>query len=484
MTGRFVAPLAGLPIEIAGRRVTTDATGSFSLAGTFSGPVHLKLIYEAPVTSSGVTTNLQIMNDIKNTRTEERDVATTSVGVLSSAGVVEISSLDCELFRIGRQLLNDYHGVRFASPPAGKLRLQRWNEIRVATHTYYDYINVSPDWQDLANTPAWRESTLFHEFGHSIRHVADGTQSHWEWDNFRWAYARSHDGDEIFNTQYAFNEGWADYWERARPAAKAAYVTPHPAGFLHWNEHQIGNRLFDLARAADVGDRVMLEVLESNPGTIHSLFDFESRLAARLHRPAPAAPPSCPPGYHDDGATCRSGGEVIPKSSYGRGAGTAPSDCGAGNENWGGLCYPACREGFRGVGTMCWEFCPPGYTDDGLTCRRDASIVTSDNSRCNDWDKCGLTFDRGCSVCPAGYQNDGCFCRVDADIFGKSGYDRGVGRLPSICPAGQEMSGLLCYPTCSAGFAGSGPVCWGSCPTGFVDDGALCRRPLSILVKY
>lgn len=475
-------PLGGLPIEIAGRRATTADDGRFSIAGLAPAGATVRVTYEAPIASSGVSSRLQIMDELKNTRGESKTLASGRAGF--DLGTIELSSLDCELWRLGRATLTDYHAVKGASPPAGKLRIQRWSEIRPATHAFYDYINIAPDWLDTYPTAQGREETMFHEFGHSIRHVADGDEAHWNWDNFRWAYARVHRGDEIFNTQYAFNEGWANYWERARKHPATAFSNPWPSGFDHWNESAIGNRLFADSQLPGASDRVMLEVLEQNPGTIHSLHEFELALFKRLGRAAPATPPACPPLYTDDGATCRRGGQVIAKPSYGRGVGTTPTSCGTGRELDAGLCYANCADGYDGVGPVCWQQCPAGYHDDGAFCRRDGSIISSNNSACPWWDACGLTTNRGCSTCPDGYQNDGCTCRIDPHIFAKASYGRGVGEVPTACAGGMQYDAGLCYTPCRSGYNGVGPVCWGTCPAGYEDDGATCRRPLSILVKY
>jgi hypothetical protein len=104
-------------------------------------------------------------------------------------------------------------------------------------------------------------------------------------------------------------------------------------------------------------------------------------------------------------------------------------DCGAGADKSGAFCYPACRPGFSGVGPVCWGACPAGYANDGATCRRDVSIIGANNDRCPVYDKCGLTFSKGCSTCPPGYKNDGCTCRRDVSIVARASYGRGAGFL-------------------------------------------------------
>ena len=43
------------------------------------------------------------------------------------------------------------------------------------------------------------------------------------------------------------------------------------------------------------------------------------------------------------------------KTSYGRGPGKPISTCRDGLEESGLLCYPPCKEGYKGEGPVCWE---------------------------------------------------------------------------------------------------------------------------------
>ena len=137
---------------------------------------------------------------------------------------------------------------------------------------------------------------------------------------------------------------------------------------------------------------------------------------------------------------------------------TVLTTCRQGLEKDGALCYPQCRAGYNGVGPVCWQVCPAGYADDGALCRRNAMIIGANNSACPWYDKCGLTFARGCSQCPFGYANDGCTCRIDVHIFAKDTYGRGVGESLQ-CAAGQERIVALCYKACPSGFHATGITC-------------------------
>ena len=133
---------------------------------------------------------------------------------------------------------------------------------------------------------------------------------------------------------------------------------------------------------------------------------------------------NCPVGYTDDGALCRLDAHIFAKASYGRGGGTGLV-CATNQEAQGGLCYPRCIASHYGVGPVCWQRCPAGYADHGATCFRHIF-----------------------------------------DFFGKNTYGRGAGGPVSVCPAGLERNGALCYPRCAAGLVGNGPVSFQRCPAG------------------
>lgn len=146
---------------------------------------------------------------------------------------------------------------------------------------------------------------------------------------------------------------------------------------------------------------------------------------------------------------------------YERGVGSV-LQCPIGKELVRGLCYTPCRDGYAAplaFPSVCTRTCPSDYRDDGLTCFRDAKIISSDHDSCPAYDVCGIALAKGCSSCPSGYANDGCTCRRDPKMITKSRYDRGTGTIPFSCPAGTERDGLLCYPVCKSGFDGVGPLC-------------------------
>lgn len=125
------------------------------------------------------------------------------------------------------------------------------------------------------NANCWRPS--FHEFGHAVRHSYDGDQSHWDWDDTRFIYARVHHCDEKESSPssdvlkgFAFNEGWAHFWQN-----NVWCGTP---GFDDMEvEGNVANALNNLSLALPHQKWDMIKVLKANPGTIHSFQEFKEK---------------------------------------------------------------------------------------------------------------------------------------------------------------------------------------------------------------
>lgn len=198
------------------------------------------------------------------------------------------------------------------------------------------------------------------------------------------------------------------------------------------------------------------------------------------------------------------------KQSYGRGVGKVLTDCPAGKEKIGALCYTPCKSGYSRQGTFdCQQECKPGWRDDGLFCRRaeygrGAGYPWIFGDPLNDsgmFSRCERDHGRGnCEKsglvvypkCAPGYSAFGCcICRPAVPNCAQEGYNPGGVDLscpvkielgdptPLICESGLEKDGALCYPYCSEGFNGIGPVCWQLCDTDQFDCAAGCAANVS-----
>lgn len=246
------------------------------------------------------------------------------------------------------------------------------------------------------------------------------------------------------------------------------------------------------------------------------LFQFGEKCPEGMYQETPGGLcfPKCPDGYTSDGAfLCykqypdfQNNGMLHTLTSVTKNilldTGTIPGTCPPGYENDGGLCYPSCRGGFRGVGPMCWqdtvgigagtpvepEPCPAGYNADSLlTC---STPVVSSTNPCPEgtwdvggtcWGKKNLYIDRlegggNCRTwCDTNWDSsDGGLChtrcdpiRIVTDIRQVDEIrvelkDRGlrttggasIGRLNNggVCPGNKQRIDGLCYDSCPDGF--------------------------------
>jgi hypothetical protein len=176
------------------------------------------------------------------------------------------------------------------------------------------------------------------------------------------------------------------------------------------------------------------------------------------------------------------------KDSYGRGVGTIPGACAAGQEKVGLLCYNTCPAGMKRAGVDCHSVCPDGMRDDGLFCRkaeygRGAGYAIWDKKKCEK--KHGSCEKNGALYypkCRAGFKNVGCcICRPDKPDCGKLGLKAGidlscakkieVGKVHGAGCGNKQKDAGLCYNSCRSGYNGVGPVCWGQVPKGWVACG-------------
>jgi hypothetical protein len=110
------------------------------------------------------------------------------------------------------------------------------------------------------------------------------------------------------------------------------------------------------------------------------------------------------------------------------------------------LCYPSCKDGYKGAATMCVPGCPAGFRDDGLYCAKPKS------------------YGRG-----AGYPwkfGDG---TNDKGMFRRCEKAHGKGKC--------QKNGAIVYPKCKRNFhAVDCCVCSPDCPSGTTDIGVSCQK--------
>ncbi len=293
-----VRPLEGIRVELVdsdcdGSQICDDVMGmstagvggTFKVTGSGGDPfggkpdVYLRFVYND---DQGV----RLTDELDHTRsfsTPEHDHDNVGSGVIdfgawtTGVGAASGEGTRCGVWRATRAAYHGYANEVGAEAPAGHLDVLYWSAIWAGT----PWTNT-----DTIHWPIHYETGAApHEFGHSIRHAADGDGAHFTNDVTRFRYARTHSacaadanaqsGESRDSVRgFGFNEGWAEYWEGATGGC--------PGTADDAIEGDIARALRALQTSSSLSRRDMVRVLIDNPGAIHNLDEFKSAMASRL----------------------------------------------------------------------------------------------------------------------------------------------------------------------------------------------------------
>jgi hypothetical protein len=126
---------------------------------------------------------------------------------------------------------------------------------------------------------------LDHEFGHRLRHTADGGETHFNWDATRFRYARNHSSTDKTNEGFAFNEGWAIYhkWaiNRDAPTSADGKVTRSADTGDDEVEGDVSDHLKALHNACGGLRALWGAMRDAGPDKFHSIDEYRSVFLAR-----------------------------------------------------------------------------------------------------------------------------------------------------------------------------------------------------------
>ena len=183
------------------------------------------------------------------------------------------------VWRAGCKEWDDYVKIMGGEiPPSGRFDIEYWSAIwdgvpwtnDKTTHWPIDY-------------PA---SGMRHEFGHLIRHAADGDRQHFDWDANRFRYGRYHDDpcdpncnriggeNHAKGLGFGFNEGWAEYWDNETSGCGVT-IDDECEGNARWALNNVSMNIG--------GKKNMVKVLIANPYKIHSVEEFAQAAADMLN---------------------------------------------------------------------------------------------------------------------------------------------------------------------------------------------------------
>ncbi len=173
-----------------------EADGSFRVTGHGGDPgdwswsrpdVYLQVVYND---DQGVRETDELDWD-RSTVTPQHDHDNTTDGSTvdfgswtAGTGVNIGEGTRCGVWLAGRRAFQNYVAMMGENPPAGHWDIEYWSAIWAGTPWTSD------------NTTHWpihyNSFAATHEFGHSVRHAADGDRNHFNWDVTRFRYARNH----------------------------------------------------------------------------------------------------------------------------------------------------------------------------------------------------------------------------------------------------------------------------------------------------
>ncbi|MEO6721537.1 MAG: hypothetical protein ABIN67_14305 [Ferruginibacter sp.] len=292
-------PLAGAKIELVdsdadGSQLFDDVMataivnpdGSFEVTGTGGDPgdyswsrpdVYVRFVYN-------YKDKVRLTDELNRTRyanTPEHDhdnfegvldIGTWEIGMDLSDG----DASKCGIWRKVCNAWDDYVSITGEEPQSGYCDIEYWSGVYSGT----PWTNENTiHWPLYYNSRAAK-----HEFGHLIRHSFDGDRDHFNWDVTRFRYARNHSPcyadcsnwpteSVEMNRAFAFNEGWAEFWDNDL-SCSAGFSTECEGGvaFILKNIEDSLRRLVRHPR------KFMCQVLKDNPGSIHSIQEYISKM--------------------------------------------------------------------------------------------------------------------------------------------------------------------------------------------------------------
>lgn len=269
----------------------TDDRGHYYLrgaGGTIFGPPapYIRAVYFSPAAPPAPWPTNRITNELGSVRSDHGNTREYPYepGVIYM-GVQDFDTSDCRLWRESRNALGAYP----QQVPYRDLAVMHWSAIYCCTPFATLETVAWPTNYSVSGT------SMFHEVGHTFRHSLDGDFPHFLWDVLSYNYLRFHNRTDVTNEAFAFNEGWAEFWETLTrmPPAAAPFVNSPPNWSVEADVAAYLRSLWDCGLSPET----LWQILHDHSYSIHSRDDFHKLLLRRFPRACqpPLPPPPSPP---------------------------------------------------------------------------------------------------------------------------------------------------------------------------------------------
>jgi hypothetical protein len=281
----------------------TGPQGVFSINGHFDGGdpnVYVRVwLSDEP---QKVLLHNEISNvSIYHTRADVQYSAqgNVAVGDWAIGDGTDAASVQCIVWDSAHRAYADYVSLMGNNPPAGVYHIQ-----------HYTLWDTGTPWTDIGTThwpvhypvhvPKAAGNTAFHEFGHSVRHAADGDRQHFDGDALAYHYGVWGWCDSGLDSEgNAFNEGWAAFWDWALSGDGALTAGCAQDGSMgrDGNVARALRRLSEcrMRSGGTAGRRRLVDVLLQSRGLIHSYVAFEQQFTQLFGNDVLSCDPPPPP---------------------------------------------------------------------------------------------------------------------------------------------------------------------------------------------
>lgn len=265
----------------------TDAAGRFDLTGSSndSGCVGAGCRRPDPFVEFVLRQEhrVDVKDAVENTARQQTEAQVNKCGDVDFGDQVwSAQQLDPILFFRAQQAYDTFHTLTGEDRVPGHEGL-----VGVEYPTVFVFESPYTTWDTIHWPYLYDQVRAFegmdHEFGHRLRHAADGDRAHFNWDATRFVYGRTHSVGDVTNEGFAFNEGWAEFHETLRnaPAVPNGTWKGTPGDDV---EGDVANQLFNLA--ASCGGKTpfarMWDTLkDSGHNAIHSVDEFRAAFLQR-----------------------------------------------------------------------------------------------------------------------------------------------------------------------------------------------------------
>lgn len=194
----------------------------------------------------------------------------TSERSFSSAmdfGTINLNNKKCKTYLNMLNAMIDYYNRNLHVKIPQSTLYVRLDAILIGSTPYSELsqINVPSAYGALSY------DTSQHELAHTVRHYYDGSYAHFLADVLSYSYMQYHSCGSKTNVGFAFNEGWAEFWD---DGCKSYTGTDYTI------EGNVASALRKLKTTCSSTDARFISILKNNAGNIHSFSDFNNKYGA------------------------------------------------------------------------------------------------------------------------------------------------------------------------------------------------------------